>query len=132
VALNDNLVGKSYRPETFRLDADRVAAFRDAVGHPGQGVPPTIVTAPELAAGLVNVVGDPELGIDLSQVVHGEEEYVWDRSLTPGEQLTAQATIEDIRTRGGLGFLTLRTDLRDEKGRTVVTARSTLIVRGGS
>jgi hypothetical protein len=130
VALNPVLVGKTYPAQTFRLDDHRVAAFREAVGHPGDGVPPTIVTAPELAVGLVNVVGDPELGIDLAHVVHGQQEYVWERPLRSGELLTARATIEDIRTKGGLGFLTLRTDLRDDGGRTVVTARSTLIVRG--
>jgi hypothetical protein len=130
VALNPVLVGKTYPAQTFRLDADRVAAFRDAVGHPGAGVPPTMVTAPELAAGLVNVVGDPELGVDLAHVVHGQQEYVWERPLRSDELLTAEATIEDIRTKGGLGFLTLRTDVRDDQGRTVVTARSTLIVRG--
>jgi hypothetical protein len=93
-------------------------------------VPPTIVTAPELAAGLANVVGDPDLGVDLAHVVHGQQEYVWERPLRSGELLVAETTIEDIRTKGGLGFLTLRTDLHDDEGRTVVTARSTLIVRG--
>jgi hypothetical protein len=130
VPLNPALVGKTYPAQAFRLDDDRVGAFRQAVGHPGDGVPPTIVTAPELAVGLVNVVGDPELGIDLSHVVHGQQEYAWERPLRSGELLAAEATIEAIRTKGGLGFLTLRTDLRDEEGRTVVTARSTLIVRG--
>lgn len=130
MSLNPALVGKSYPAQAFRLDADRVAAFREAVGHPGSGVPPTIVTAPELAAGLANVVGDPDLGVDLAHVVHGQQEYVWERPLRSGELLTAEATIEDIRAKGGLEFLALRTDLRDDEGRIVVTARTTLIVRG--
>jgi hypothetical protein len=131
VPLNPEFVGRTYPAQAFRLDADRVAAFREAVGHDGDGVPPTIVTAPELAAGLANVVGDPDLGIDLAHVVHGQQEYVWERPLRAGELLTVEASIEDIRTRGGLGFLTLRTDLRDEAGETAVIARSTLIVRAG-
>jgi hypothetical protein len=130
VGLNLDLTGKTYPSQAFLLDADRVASFGRAVRHPGDGVPPTIVTAPELAAGLANVVGDPELGIDLVHVVHGEQEYEWERPLVIGEILTASATIESIRTKGGLGFLTLRTDLFDETGRVVVVARSTLIVRG--
>lgn len=129
--MNPDLVGRTYPSVAFRLEAERVAAFAAAVGHPGDGVPPTIITAPELAAGLANVLGDPELGLDLSRVVHGEQEYVWGRPPTVGETLTAQASIESVRTKGGLGFLTLRTEVRDEADRTIAVGRSTLIVRGG-
>jgi acyl dehydratase len=132
MGLNPGLIGKTYRPQAFRLDAERVAAFGNVVRHPGGGVPPTIVTAPELMAGLASVVGDPELGIDLAHVVHGEQEYSWGRPLLAGETLTAEASIEDIRTKGGIGFLTLRTEVRDEADRVVVVGRSTLIVRGGA
>jgi acyl dehydratase len=49
-----------------------------------------------------------------------------------GETLTAQATVESVRTRGDVAFLTLRTDVRDESGRGVVVARSTLVVRAAA
>jgi acyl dehydratase len=130
--MNPEVVGKSYPVQAFRLDAERVAAFAAAVGHPGEGVPPTIVTAPELAAGLANVLGDPDLGLDLAHVVHGEQEYVWGRPPTVGETLTAQASIESVRAKGALTLITLRTEVRDEADRTVAVGRSTLVVRGGS
>ena len=130
VSLNASLVGKTYPPQRFRLDPDRVAAFAAVVGHPGPDVPPTLVTAPELAAGLASVLGDPELGLDLARVVHGEQEYEWRRPLARSETVTAEATIEDIREKGGFGFLVLRTELRSERGDTVALGRSTLIVRG--
>ena len=75
MTLNASLVGKTYPPLAFALVADRVARFAEAVGHPGAGVPPTFATVPELAAGLQNVLADPELGLDLSRVLHGEQEY---------------------------------------------------------
>lgn len=131
MALNASLVGKTYPPVSFALEAGRVAAFGAAVGHPVGSVPPTLITAPELVAGLANVVADPELGLDFSSVLHGEQEYEWRRPLALGEVLTAEATIEEIRGRAGLEFLTLRTDLRDVAGRTVAVARSRLIVREG-
>jgi len=130
VALNHDLVGKTYPPVRFTLEEARIRAFANAVGHRGTGVPPTIVTAPEIAAGLRNVVSDPELGVDLARVLHAEQEYVWARPAALGEVLTAESTIESIRGRGGMQFLTLRTELRDETGRLVVSGRSTLIVRG--
>jgi 3-deoxy-D-manno-octulosonic-acid transferase len=130
VALNHDLEGKTYASVRFRLGETRVRAFADAVGHRGPGVPPTIVTVPEIEAGLSNVVSDPALGVDLARVLHGEQEYVWVRPAALGEVLTAESTIESIRGKGGMQFLTLRTELRDETGRLVVTGRSTLIVRG--
>lgn len=129
MTLNATLMGKTYPPLAFALVAERVAGFAAAVGHPGTGVPPTFATVPELAAGLANVLADPELGLDLSRVLHGEQEYDWVRPLAIGETLTAQASIEEIRSRGGLEFLTLRTQLLDEGGQVVVLARSRLIVR---
>ena len=130
MALNHDLEGKSYPPVRFRLEETRVRAFADAVGHRGPGIPPTIVTVPEIEAGLSNVVSDPELGVDLAHVLHGEQEYAWTRPAAVGEVMTAESTIESIRGKGGMQFLTLRTELRDETGSLVVSGRSTLIVRG--
>ena len=129
MALNHDLEGKAYPPVRFRLEETRVRAFADAVGHRGPGVPPTIVTVPEIEAGLSNVVSDPDLGVDLDRVLHGEQEYVWARPTALGEVLTAESTIESIRGKGGMQLLTLRTELRDETGLLVVSGRSTLIVR---
>ncbi len=123
------LEGKRYPSLRFVVDADRVRAFAQAVGHPGDGVPPTFVTAPELAVGLSNVVTDPELGIALDHVLHGEQEYEWRRALSVGEELTADATIERVRGKGGTWFVTLRTEFTDEAGVPVATGRCTLIVR---
>ena len=128
--LNRSLVGKTYPGVELRLDPERVAAFARAVGHPFEDVPPTIATAPELQAGLANVLGDDELGADLSRVLHGEQRYTWHRPFVAGETLVAVSTIEDIRGRPALEFLTLRTEIRDEGSALVCEARSTLLHRG--
>jgi acyl dehydratase len=88
------------------------------------------VTVPEIAAGLDHVVSDPRLGIELSRVLHGEQEYRWARPVVVGETLTASATIESVRDKGGMRFVVLGTEVRDEAGELVASGRSTLIVRG--
>jgi hypothetical protein len=130
VVVSPDVEGSTYPPVRFRVDEMRVRAFADAVGQRGPGVPPTIVTAPEIEAGLDHVVSDPRLGIELSRVLHGEQEYRWSRAVVVGETLTASATIEGVRERGGMRFLTLRTEVVDEAGELVASGRSTLIVRG--
>jgi hypothetical protein len=129
LALNAALEGKSYPAIRFTFDPERVRAFAGAVGHRGSGVPPTMLTAPEIEAGLRNVVSDPELGVDLEHVLHGEQAYEWSRPVAVGETVVADATIERIRSRGALWLLTLRTDLRDDHGEPVALARSTLLIR---
>jgi hypothetical protein len=129
VPLNPALEGKVYRSVRFSLDEDHVQGFASAVGDDGSFVPPTIVTVPEILAGLDQVVADEDLGVDFARVVHGDQEFIWARPLRAGETLEAQTTIESIRTRGPLEFLTLRTDMRDEDGVVAATARSTMIVR---
>ncbi|HKE54838.1 MAG TPA: MaoC family dehydratase N-terminal domain-containing protein [Actinomycetota bacterium] len=128
--LNGSLQGKRYPVVRVTIDEDRVRSFAHAVDHRGPGIPPTILTVPEIEAGLRNVLADPELGVDLARVLHGEQSYEWSRPLALGETLMAEATIESIRGRGALQFLSLRTDVRDERGDPVAVARSTLLIRG--
>ena len=128
--LNPDLVGTAYPPVRVEVDAERVRAFARAVSHPGDGVPPTFATVPEIVAGLGNVVRDPNLGVDLARVLHGDQEYRWERPLEVGEMLVAHAMIESIRRKGDTEFLVIRTELRNDAGELVVLARSTLIVRG--
>ena len=130
MALSASLQGKSYPAVRVTIDPERVRTFAHAVDHRGPGVPPTILTVPEIEAGLSNVLADPELGVDLARVLHGEQSFEWSRPVAAGETLIAHASIESIRGRAAMQFLTLRTDIRDERGDRVALARSTLLIRG--
>ena len=130
MSLNADLEGKEYPALSFVVDEAHVRRFAVAVGEDGSSVPPTFATVPEIAAGLARVVEDTDLGLDFTRVVHGEQEYEWVRPLVVGDALTARATIESIRAKGGLEFLTLRTEMRDREGALVVVGRSSLVVRG--
>jgi acyl dehydratase len=75
---------------------------------------------------------DPELGLDYTRVVHGEQAYDYRRPVHVGDALTAVPRIAEIRARGPLEFLVVESDIRDGDGQTVMVARTTLIVRTGS
>lgn len=130
MSLNLDLVGKAYPPITLVVAPERVALFREAVGQRVDGVPPTFATVGEFAA-FPQVTDDPELHMDYSRVVHGEQEYDWRRPLRPGEELAVHVRIASIRVKGGHGFLTIETEFRDAEGKIAVLARSTMIERGG-
>jgi acyl dehydratase len=127
--MNRAMAGKQYPPVVFVVDADRVALFATAVGAPeGSGVPPTFVTAIEFA-GFPAIIEDPELGLDFTRVVHGEQSYEWSRALRVGETVTATAQIGSIRMKGENAFLAIETRVVGASDEHVVTARATLIER---
>ena len=124
--MNPAAEGTVYPDVTFFVDPARVAAFRDVFGL-GTGVPPTFVTAAEFSV-LPDVLADPNLGVDFTRVVHGSQEYAFERPLREGETLTVRTRIASIRQKGGTGFLTIETELRDDDG-VVCVARSQMVER---
>jgi hypothetical protein len=137
VPLNKELIGKEYGEVEFTVDRDRVVQFADAIGDPDpryrEGdhpiAPPTFPTVLQIQTG-GQVVLDPELGLDYTRVVHGEQEYVYGRLLRAGDQLTAKPHIADIYAMGPNEFLVVETTITDGRGTVVCTGRSTLISRG--
>jgi acyl dehydratase len=127
--VNAAVEGKRYEEVPFVVDPDRVAAFRAVFPDGAGGVPPTFLTAAEFSL-FPTIVADPELDLDFSRVLHGDEEYEWERPIVVGESLVARARIASIRRRGAIGFLTIETELVDGEGRRVARCRSTMIERG--
>ncbi|HEY2804190.1 MAG TPA: MaoC family dehydratase N-terminal domain-containing protein [Actinomycetota bacterium] len=126
--MNEALAGKVYPAVRFPVPPDRVAAFARAVGATGASVPPTFATAPEIEA-MRALIEDPELALDFSRVVHADQSYAWHRPIAPDEVLTATPSIESIRSKAGSELLVVATEIVDEAGSPVVSARCTLVVR---
>lgn len=127
--MNEALEGKKYPPVRFTVGQVHTERFARIVGQREDGVSPTFPTAAEFPV-LDQVIADPELALDFDRVVHGEQEYVYSRPLAVGDELEVVARIAQIKRKGGLGFCTIETELRDGSGETVVVARNTLVVRG--
>jgi len=125
--MNPAAEGTVYPDVSFVVDPARVAAFREVFGV-GDGVPPTFVTAAEFTV-FPHVIDDPALGLDFSRVLHGSQEYVYERPLREGETLSVRARIDSIRHKGDTGFLTVVMELRDDEDRLVCTARSQMVER---
>jgi hypothetical protein len=125
--MNRSVAGKVYPDTAFTVDAEHVRAFRGVFEEPS-GVPVTFATTAEFSV-MPQIVGDPELGLDFTRVLHGSQEYAFRRPLEEGETLTIRVRIDAIRELGGNGFLTIVTDLVGADGEVACTAKSTLIER---
>ena len=121
--------GKVYPDVPFTVDPERVRAFRAVFDEP-RGVPATFATAAEFSV-IPSIVADPDLDLDFSRVLHGNQEYEFHRPLEEGETLVIRSRIASIREMKGNAFLVLVTDLVDPDEQVVCTARSTLIERAG-
>ncbi len=100
-----------------------------ALGHPDRVAPPTFPIVLTMPAG-DQVIADPQLGLDYSRVVHGDQRFRYERPVYAGDRLRCVTAVEDVTSRAGHDFLTLRTEVRTEAGEPVVTVWSKLVVRG--
>ena len=125
--MNQGAEGTVYPAVEFVVDPERVAAFRKVFGQE-EGVPPTFLTAAEFTA-FPLVLGDPNLGLDVSRVLHGSQEYEYRRPLREGERLRIRPRIASIRHKGGNGFMTVVMEVYGEDGELAATAKSVMIER---
>jgi acyl dehydratase len=112
---------------TSPINLDPVAA-RDA-GYPDVVAPPTFAVVIQQSS-LTRLVDDPEAGIDFARVVHGEQRFAYSRPIVAGDELSATLTVASVRSIGGHSLVTAESEVVDATGAHVVTATSTLVVRG--
>ena len=147
MALDRELVGRSYPPSAvYEVGRAKIAEFATAIGddsplyrdadaaraagHPDVIAPPTFAIAVSLEAAMV-VLDDPDVGIDYSRVVHGEQRFVHHRPITAGDSVLGTLTVDTVREAGGHAMVTTRTELTTEDGEALCTSTSTIVVRGG-
>jgi len=74
-----------------------------------------------------------DLGFDMGQVLHGEQEFRFHRPLFVGDVLTGDTTLTDVYQREGedgpMTFAVLETTVSDRDGNPIATDRITIIER---
>lgn len=104
-------------------EAARAAGFADVVA------PPTFPVVVQEAT-LAQLLAEPDGGIDFSRVVHGEQRFDYARPVIAGDELTATLRVTSVKSLGGNSMVTAESSIVDAEGAHVVTAVSTLVVRG--
>ena len=110
-------------PLFFDLSAAKVAGFADVIA------PPTFAIIISMVAG-EKVVFDPDLGLDYSRVVHGDQRFVHRRPIVAGDSLSSVVTVDDIRSVAGNDMITVKTEITDSTGALVSTVYSMILSRG--
>jgi acyl dehydratase len=144
--LDQSFVGRVYPPTApYEVGREKIAEFADAIGddnpvyrdpaaaqalgYPDVIAPPTFPIVITMKAS-AQIITDPELGLDYSRVVHGEQRFSYTRPVRAGDRLQVVASVETIRAAAGNDLLTTRGEVTTVDGEHVVTAYSTIVARG--
>ena len=146
MAVNENIVGKAYPPlDSYLVGREKIREFSSAVmstnpihhdvpaakaaGHSDLVAPPTFpVILQERAMQIL--LADPEAGIDYSRIVHGDQRFDYSRPIEAGDELTTTVEVTKVQSLGGHQMVTSESRITDSLGAHIVTATSTLVVRG--
>jgi acyl dehydratase len=139
-------VGQTSPPLTVEIEPGHIRRFAEAIGdpnpvyvdeaaaraagHPRIPAPPTFATTLRAA--------DPRQGIDIdwTQLLHGEQEFIYQRPLYAGDRLTLVGRIADAYVKSGkagaMDMLVTETVATDEASQVVFRARSLAVIKRGS
>ena len=145
--VNPELVGRDFPPTTpYLVGREKVREFARAVfaddpqhldpvaaqalGYTDVVAPPTFAIVVTDAT-LQQLLGEPDSGIVLKNVLHAEQKFRYSRPIVAGDELTAKLAVTGIRTMGAAAMVTSESEITDAAGDHVVTATSILLVGEG-
>lgn len=146
VALDQSFIGRAYPPTpAYEVSREKIREFADAIGatsplhrdreaaraegHPDVIAPPTFAIIVSMKAQDV-LVNDPELGLDYTKVVHGDQTFTHHRPIIAGDRLVVVLHVDGIVSRMGNDMIFVRAEVGTDDGEVVTTGRSTLVARG--
>ena len=143
--VNEESVGRVYPPTApYGVSAAKIREFAEAVGATdpahvdaaaAQALGYRDVIAPPTFAVLIaqqcdaQFVTDPEMGVDFTRVVHGQQTFVHHRPLTAGDAVVGVLHVDAVKVVAGNAMVTTRTELTVDD-QPVCTSTSMLVVRG--
>ena len=133
--VDPSLSGRTFPPtQDFEVTEERVAAFAAATGTPYAAGDPAPATFPIVVAfdAMQRLMVDPEVGIELHHVVHGQQRFVHERPVVAGDRLSATLTVSGLRQIGGADIITTSSAITDDSGALVCTAEATLVHKAGA
>lgn len=130
MAVDQSLVGRVFPPtRPYAVTAEAVGAFAAATGtsYDGGAAPATFPIV--LAFDAMNAFLEAER-IELHRIVHGAQDFAYERPVVPGDVLTATLTVASLRQIGGNDIIGTTSAITDADGALVCSTSATLVHRG--
>jgi acyl dehydratase len=144
MAVNPDVIGKTFAPATYAVGREKVREYAHAVGETD---PLYLDVGAARAAGYADVVAPPmfavvyslpavwpalfdeEVAIDFARMVHGGQEFAWGPVVVAGDEITTSASLKDLSERRGNRFYVFESVSVNGRGDTVCTGLWSNIVR---
>jgi hypothetical protein len=127
--LNPDSVGRTFTSaELVSVTQSEITAFAVAIGESDFSIAPPTFSIRITLAQSQSLLADPDVGLDWSRVVHGDQKFHILRPIVAGDKLRCSSTIENYKVMAGNEIVTVRSDLRADS-ELIVSTWSTLVVR---
>jgi acyl dehydratase len=145
IEIDKSIKGKEYPPYVVTVERGKIKEFAraigdlspfyldDAVGRASEWgdiiAPPTFPTTFREDAGTLL----RDLGVDISRLLHGEQEFEHLKPIRPGETYLCRSKIVDVYEKTGrsgpMAFVVRETAVTDADNEVVVIMRQTTVIR---
>jgi hypothetical protein len=135
MAVDASLAGRTFPPtEPYDVTEQAVSDFAAATGTPYAPGDPAPATFPIVVAfaAMQALMKNPDVGIELHNVVHGQQKFVHARPVAVGDRLTATLTVSGLRQIAGTDIISTSSAITDDTGALVSTAEATLVHKAGA
>jgi len=148
ITVNKAIVGKEYPPFPVTVERGRLKDFARALGDsnpfyisdPVGAASPwgDVIAPPTFAISFRDEAADSgallrDLGVDISRLLHGEQEFEIHRQLIPGETYLCRTKVLDLYEKTGrsgpMAFVVRETAVTDRTGEIAVSMRQITVVR---
>ncbi|MDP2344527.1 MAG: MaoC/PaaZ C-terminal domain-containing protein [Deltaproteobacteria bacterium] len=138
--MNQSLLGKTYtQAEAITVTREAAQAYAAAtVGVDGKPIP--AYAAGDVAPPMYGVayafgalgapVIDPELGVEMMRLVHGEQDMRFVKAVKPGDVITSTSTIAAIDQKTTGELLVVAMTSKNQHGDVVLETKTGLFIRG--
>lgn len=129
--ISEEHAGREYPPTPpYEVTTAKIVELATALGERDEqrGAPPE--APPTFAAVVTNAAwdamfADPELELELSRIIHGDQRFRFVRALRAGDVVTATLRIDKVRVRAGSEMISSSVTVHDAAGEAVLTAEAT-------
>ncbi|OJV98337.1 MAG: hypothetical protein BGO39_16300 [Chloroflexi bacterium 54-19] len=147
MGINADMVGRTFTLNPFEVERGKIREFAaatgdknpiytdraaaEAAGYDDIPLPPTFGTVVGFWA-LDETRQTEQLGLPISGVLHGEEEYFYLAPILPGDTLTGERKIASLVERkgksGSMQIVALETTYTNQNGQEVLKSRTTIVL----
>jgi hypothetical protein len=122
-------VGRTFAgANAISISQSEIDAFAAIIGETDTTIAPPTFTIRISLDQFQSILTKPEIGLDWSRLVHGDQKFEIFSAVKAGDSLRCSATIESYRVAAGNEIVSVRSDLH-RSNELVISSWSTLVVR---